>query len=111
LSPLEFARYIDEFESPWIRSTSDVGNVRFTDIRKMGSATLGPRIRQAAYQGLFLAELVASGKRSRGDIDWSAIYVALNEIGLKEPQHRARRRGRAVFERNVPAIEWDLSGA
>jgi hypothetical protein len=27
LSPIEFARYIDEFESPWIGAYFDVGNV------------------------------------------------------------------------------------
>ena len=27
LSPLEFARYVDDFESPWVRACFDVGNV------------------------------------------------------------------------------------
>ena len=27
LSPIEFARYVDEFESPWLRAYFDVGNV------------------------------------------------------------------------------------
>ena len=29
LSPLEFARYVDEFESPWLKAYFDVGNVVF----------------------------------------------------------------------------------
>src|ERR1041385_7761101 len=29
LSPLEYVRYIDEFELPWVRSYLDVGNMVF----------------------------------------------------------------------------------
>ena len=29
LSPLEFARYVDEFQSPWVKAYFDVGNIVF----------------------------------------------------------------------------------
>ena len=40
LSPLEFARYIDEFESPWVGAYFDVGNVvEYRLSRRNGSAS------------------------------------------------------------------------
>ena len=44
LSPLEFARYVDEFQSPWVKAYFDVGNVVFYGypqdwIRTLGTAS------------------------------------------------------------------------
>src|SRR5579884_3180825 len=44
LSPLEFARYVDEFKSPWIRAYFDVGNVKLYGYPQDWIRTLGPRI-------------------------------------------------------------------
>src|SRR6185437_9410611 len=44
LSPLEFARYIDEFNSPWIRAYFDVGNVVISGYPQDWIRTLGKRI-------------------------------------------------------------------
>src|SRR3954467_15173103 len=44
LSPLEFARYVDEFESPWLKAYFDVGNVVFYGYPQDWIRTLGPRI-------------------------------------------------------------------
>ncbi len=44
LSPLEFARYVDEFKSPWIRAYFDVGNVVFYGYPQDWIRTLGKRI-------------------------------------------------------------------
>src|SRR5207244_2746632 len=44
LSPLEFARYIDEFESPWIRAYFDVGNVAISGYPQVWIRKLGKRI-------------------------------------------------------------------
>src|SRR6266536_4230043 len=43
LSPLEFARYIDEFKSPWIRAYFDVGNVVSNSYPQDWIRTLGNR--------------------------------------------------------------------
>ena len=84
LSPLEFARYIDEFQSPWIRSYFDVGNVVLYGYPQDWIRTLGPRIAKLHIKDFachgFKASPVQIGE---GDIDWHAIYAALNDIGYK----------------------------
>ena len=44
LSPLEFARYVDEMGSPWVKAYFDVGNVVFYGYPQDWIRTLGPRI-------------------------------------------------------------------
>ena len=44
LSPLEFARYVDEFNSPWIRAYFDVGNVAINGYPQDWIRTLNKRI-------------------------------------------------------------------
>ena len=44
LSPLEFARYIDEFKTPWIRAYFDVGNVAINGYPQDWIRTLDKRI-------------------------------------------------------------------
>ena len=90
LSPLEFARYIDEFQSPWVRSYFDVGNVVLYGYPQDWIRTLGHRIvklhikdfsfrRDPATKKL-VADWVGLGE---GDIDWRAVYSALQEIGFR----------------------------
>jgi hexulose-6-phosphate isomerase len=90
LSPLEFARYIDEFDSPRIKAYFDVGNVVLYGYPQDWIRTLGPRIaklhfkdfswkRDKAADGT-LASWVPLGE---GDIDWGAIYSALHDVGYK----------------------------
>jgi len=82
LSPLEFARYVDEFQSPWIRAYFDVGNIEIWGYPQDWIRTLGKRIvkvhikdfafkkRQAEFTALL-----------EGEIDWKAVHTALGEIG------------------------------
>ncbi|AGA30424.1 TIM barrel protein [Singulisphaera acidiphila] len=82
LSPLEFARYIDEFESPWVGAYFDVGNVVEFGypqewIRELGKRILKIHIKE--YQkdrrfGYLLGE---------GEIDWPAVREALIEVGYQ----------------------------
>jgi hexulose-6-phosphate isomerase len=88
LSPLEMARYIDEFQSPWVGAYFDVGNVVNYGWPEQWIRTLGKRIlkidikeysrklrdRQGPYAG-FKAEL------GEGDCDWPAVLKALDEVG------------------------------
>jgi len=84
LSPLEFAKYIDEFESPWIRSYFDVGNVALYGYPQDWIRTLGPRIVKLHIKDFSWRKLVGKWEAlGEGDIDWRAIYAALNEIGFK----------------------------
>jgi hexulose-6-phosphate isomerase len=90
LSPLEFARYVDEFKSPWIRAYFDVGNVKLYGYPQDWIRTLGPRIvklhikdfswRKAPNGEGYIADFVPL---LEGDIDWKAIYDALREINYR----------------------------
>jgi L-ribulose-5-phosphate 3-epimerase len=86
LSPLEFARYVDEFESPWVRAYFDVGNVVFYGYPQDWIRTLGKRIVRLHLKDF---QLDRPGGRfawknlGEGDIDWVAVSRALAEIGYR----------------------------
>ncbi|MDE1177165.1 MAG: sugar phosphate isomerase/epimerase [Edaphobacter sp.] len=90
LSPLEFARYIDEYNSPHIRAYFDVGNVVLYGYPQDWIRTLGKRIvklhikdfsfRRDKASGTSVARWVSPGD---GDIDWTAVHAALEEIGYQ----------------------------
>jgi L-ribulose-5-phosphate 3-epimerase len=81
LSPLEFAAYVDEFKSPWIKAWFDVGNVVLYGYPQDWIRTLGPRIadmhvkdfkrRDDGYQWVNLGD---------GDVNWPEVRKALAEI-------------------------------
>jgi hexulose-6-phosphate isomerase len=88
LSPLEAARYIDEFKHPMVGWHMDLGNVVRYGFPEQWIRTLGKRIlklhikdysrKLANDQGVwkgFDAEL------GDGDVNWSAVNKALKEIG------------------------------
>jgi hexulose-6-phosphate isomerase len=82
LSPLEMAKYIDEFHSPWIRSWFDVGNVMLYGYPQDWIHTLGQRIvkvhlkdfkrKQDGYAWVNLGD---------GDVDWAAVRHAFAQTG------------------------------
>lgn len=90
LSPLEFAHYVDEFRSPWVKAYFDVGNVVLYGYPQDWIRALGPRIvklhikdfrnRQDATIKKRVPDFVALRE---GDIDWKAIHQALADIGYK----------------------------
>jgi L-ribulose-5-phosphate 3-epimerase len=83
LSPLEFARYVDEFESPWVRAYFDVGNVVIHAYPQDWIRTLGSRIMK-----IHLKDFNFDRQNRRfsfrnigeGDIDWPEVRKALAEI-------------------------------
>ena len=90
LSPLEFAHYIDEFQSPWVRAYFDVGNVVLYGYPQDWIRTLGKRIVKLHIKDFTFRDDPAIKKRvanwvnlREGDIDWKAIYSALADIGYK----------------------------
>jgi L-ribulose-5-phosphate 3-epimerase len=84
LSPLEFARYVDEFESPWVRAYFDVGNVviyAFPQdwIRTLGSRIVKVHLKDFSFDrqnGRFTWKNIGEG-----DIDWPEVRRALREVG------------------------------
>ncbi len=82
LSPLEMAKYIDEFQSPWIKAWFDVGNVVLYGYPQDWIRTLGKRIvdvhlkdfkrKDDSYEWVNLGD---------GDVDWNAVREALTDVG------------------------------
>ena len=82
LSPVEFARYIDEFDSPRLRAYIDVGNMILFGFAQDWLRTVGRRVarihlkdfRRKGYEWTNLLE---------GDVNWPQVRKALAEIGYR----------------------------
>ena len=90
LSPLEFARYIDEYDSPRVRAYFDVGNVVLYGYPQDWIRTLGKRIVKLHIKDFSFRRDPTTKKQvadwvplGEGDIDWRSIYDALGDIGYK----------------------------
>jgi len=117
-SPLEFARYVDEFKSPWVRAYFDVGNVTSIGFPPDWIRTLGPRLMKVHIKkfepGVEQPKFDRNDRRGQG-IDWPDVRKALadvhysgwvtaevksgDETYLKELSGRMDR----IFEGNSPA--------
>ncbi len=80
LSPLEFARYVDEFDHPYLKAYFDVGNVILFGFSQDWIRTLGKRtvrihlkdFRRSGYKWTNLRD---------GDVNWKQVRLALDEVG------------------------------
>jgi hexulose-6-phosphate isomerase len=86
LSPLEFARYVDEFQSPWVRAYFDVGNVVKFAWPQDWIRTLGDRIVKVHVKD-YKKEVKpgeSNWKNLRdGDVNWPEVRKAFAEVGYK----------------------------
>ncbi len=80
LSPLEFARYIDEFESPHVRAYFDIGNCIITGYAQHWIRILNNRIVKLDVKG-FKRKGSLWTNLLDGDVDWPEVRRALDEIG------------------------------
>lgn len=88
LSPMEAARYVDEFNSPWVAWHLDIGNVIRYGWPEQWTRILGKRIvklhikdfsrKKSNEEGLWKGFDVELGD---GDAGWAATMKALDEIG------------------------------
>ena len=84
LSPLEMARYVDEFQSPWVKAYVDVGNMVFYGYPQDWIRTLGKRVAKVHIKDFRFKDKRAEFVDLReGDIDWKAVHQALLDIGYK----------------------------
>jgi hexulose-6-phosphate isomerase len=86
LSPLEFARYVDELDSPWLKAYFDVGNIVFYGYPQDWIRTLGPRIAKVHLKDFHLDRpngRFAWTNIGDGDIDWREVRLALDEVGYR----------------------------
>ncbi len=104
LSPLEFATYVDQFQSPWVRAYFDVGNVVIYGYPQDWIRTLGKRIVKVHLKdfkrGEGKYEWVNLGE---GDIDWTEIRKAFAEIGYSGSATTELEPGDEAYLRDVSA--------
>jgi L-ribulose-5-phosphate 3-epimerase len=81
LSPVEFARYIDEFDSPWVGAYFDVGNVVEFGYPEEWIRELGKRILKVHIKEYAKAKRFSYSLGEGGEIDWSAVRAALADAG------------------------------
>jgi hexulose-6-phosphate isomerase len=118
LSPMEFANYVDDFRSPWVKAYFDVGNVVLYGYPQDWIRTLGNRIvklhlkdfrfRQDPTVKQRVAEFV---NLREGEIDWKEIHRALSEIGYKGSATVELSGGDEAYLRDVShRVDQILSG-
>ena len=88
LSPLEAARYVDEFNSPAVGWHFDVGNILNYGWPEQWIRILGPRIQKLHIKEFSRKKRDSQGlwkgfdvKLLEGDINWPAVMKALDDIG------------------------------
>ncbi|MCM2983234.1 sugar phosphate isomerase/epimerase [Niallia circulans] len=86
LSPLEMARYIDEFHSDYIGAYYDVGNTLQYGYPEQWIAILGERIRKVHVKDfkLNVGNITGFVPLLAGDVNWEKVYQALKNIGYKD---------------------------
>ena len=81
LSPIEFARYVDELDSPWLKAYIDVGNMILFGFAQDWVRTVGKRIVR-----IHLKDFKRQGSQWTnlldGDVNWPQVRAALAEIGF-----------------------------
>jgi len=83
ISPLEMARYVDEFNSPWVKAYFDVGNMLFYGYPQDWIRTLGPRICRVHVKDFKLDRKESKyswTNLGEGDVDWPEVRKALAEV-------------------------------
>jgi L-ribulose-5-phosphate 3-epimerase len=102
LSPLEMAKYIDEFKSPWIKAWFDVGNVLLYGypqdwIRALGKRTFKVHLKdfkrkEDGYEWVNLGD---------GDVDWAAVRQAFADTGYAGSAVTELESGDEAYLRDV----------
>ena len=106
LSPLEFARYVDELDSRWLKAYFDVGNILFYGFPQDWIRTLGRRIVKVHLKDFSLDRpggRFAWKNLGEGDIDWVAVRKALAEVGYDGWVTTEISGGDAVYLKDVGA--------
>jgi L-ribulose-5-phosphate 3-epimerase len=113
LSPLEFARYVDDFKSKWVRAYFDVGNVVLYGFPQDWIRTLGPRIVKLHFKDFKFAKRTAEFVNLRdGEIDWKEIHAALVQIQYKGSATVELAGGDAAYLTDVSKrVDLILEGA
>ncbi|MCW3061000.1 MAG: xylose isomerase [Capsulimonas sp.] len=87
LSPLEMARFIDQFDSPAIGAYVDVANVLLFGYPEQWLRILGPRVAGIHFKDFRRAVGTVEGfvDLLEGDVNWPAVMQAIGDIGYSGP--------------------------
>ena len=102
LSPIEFARYVDEFNSPWVRAYFDVGNIVLYGYPQDWIHTLGKRIMKFHLKD-FNSKTREFVPLREGSVDWPAVRSAIAAIGFSGYLTVELKAGDATYLRDVSA--------
>jgi L-ribulose-5-phosphate 3-epimerase len=90
LSPLEAARYVDQFGSKYVKFYFDCGNILFLGWPDQWIRILGTRISKVHIKEYSTKMADTQGKRAgfnvkltEGDVNWAAVMKALDSTGYK----------------------------
>lgn len=102
LSPLEMAKYISEFQSPWIKAWFDVGNVLLYGYPQDWIHTLGNSIVKVHVKDFKRKENgYAWVNLGDGDVDWPAVRQAFADIGYSGSAVTELEGGDEAYLRDV----------
>jgi len=114
LSPLEMAKYVDEFASPWVKAYLDVGNMIFYGYPQDWIRTLGSRVARVHLKDFKLDR--GEGRFywkniGEGDVDWVAVRKALSDIDYDSWMTTEIEGGDAAYLKDVVArVDRFLAG-
>jgi len=83
LSPLEFVRYVKEFQSPWVKGYFDIGNLGRNGYPQDWIRTIGDQLVKVHIKrfepGTDYAKFDPNDRRTEG-IDWQSVRSALTDV-------------------------------
>jgi len=85
LSPVEFARLIDEIDHPFVQAYFDVGNVLLTGFPDQWIRILGKRIKAVHFKDFKLSIHTIQGfiDLLEGDVPWDRVMAAFRVVGYE----------------------------
>ena len=83
LSPMEFARYIDEIGSKYVAAYFDVGNILIYGYPKHWIRSLGSRIKKVHVKGFRVGPKTFTYLLD-SDINWTEVMKALKDVGYDD---------------------------
>ncbi len=104
LSPLEMARYVDEYASPYVQAYLDVGNMVFYGYPQDWIRTLGKRIHRVHLKDFKVEDEKLEWKNlGEGAIDWPEVRKAFAEVGYAGWVTAELEGGDAAYLKDVAA--------
>jgi hexulose-6-phosphate isomerase len=113
LSPLEFATYVDNFNSPYVKAYFDVGNILLYGYPQDWIRTLGKRIAKVHLKDFSFKDRKAEFVNLRdGQLPWAEVYKALQEIGYNGTATVELNGGKLDYLKDVSQrVDQILQGA